>query len=524
MSRHGDHYGGRTAGQALTTCVWRPALRSLRAALHGLTVQGRSIIAAGLVVGAFSPLLGEKGLFRIAMLLVVLPLLAALAVSATRVPVWCERSLSPQRVHAQQPAQVRLRLSARLSSVQLRLEDPVPAELMTSTTLTANTTGPAPGPSDPEILGPRFRLPSLPAGSTAELGYQIIPVRRGHYVLGPLTVQCGDPFGMCTLLQPVSPAQTLIVTPPVTPLPLNPLLDGRTGLGEHRGQTLGAYGDDAATVRAYRPGDDPRRVHWRSTARAGELMVRQQEQPHHAKATVLLDTREAAYRFPIADPGEAPHTADALHAGFRHTDASDDSFEWAIAATASIVVHLIDQGLRVRLLTDTGGQVTSGESEGTDQSTLEASREIMDFLADVACSDRRDLRGGFRAGAAGGAPVARGWDGDPGVVVGVVGALSADDTEWLSQSRGGLNGRAECTVALIVDGPSWEPSDLGNWLPGMTLPSTAQAVDPVSTIPGWRAVHAARGSDIARLWYSLGSQASESATPAPRGTDGWRRS
>jgi len=509
VSPPGDRHEDRAVDQPLS--AWHQSPRSFQAALHGLTAQGRSVIAAGFVVAVFSPLLGEKGLFRIAVLLIALPLLAALTVSFTRAPIRCQRSVGPSRVAARQPVLVRLGLTARRPSVQLRLEDTVPAGLTT----------PAVGNS--EVVGPRFQLGRLDAGETAELEYQVLPQRRGHYVLGPLTVQCGDPFGMCTLLQPVSPAQTLIVTPTVTPLPLNPLIDGRTGLGEHRGQTLGAYGDDAATVRAYRPGDDPRRVHWRSTARAGELMVRQQEQPHHAKATVLLDTREAAYRFPIADPGEAPHTADALHAGFRHTDASDDSFEWAIAATASIVVHLIDQGLRVRLLTDTGGQVTSGESEGTDQSTLEASREIMDFLADVACSDRRDLRGGFRAGAAGGAPVARGWDDDPGVVVAVVGALSADDAEWLSQSRGGLNGRAECTVALIVDGPSWEPSDLGNWLPGMTLPSTAQAVDPVSTIPGWRAVHAARGSDIARLWYSLGSQASESATPAPRGTDGWRR-
>ncbi|MEE1805149.1 DUF58 domain-containing protein, partial [Streptomyces sp. BE133] len=42
--------------------------------------------------------------------------------------------------------------------------------------------------------------------------------------------------------------------------------------------------------------DDLRRVHWRSTARYGELMVRREEQPQRARCTVLLDTRRIAYQ------------------------------------------------------------------------------------------------------------------------------------------------------------------------------------------------------------------------------------
>ncbi len=516
MSPQGDRYGDPTADRALAERAWLPASRSLRAALHGLTTQGRSVLAAGLVVAAFSPLLGEKGLFRIAALLVALPLLAVLAVSATRTSVWCRRSVGPARICAQQPAQVRLRLTARRRSVQLRLEDAVPAGLAT-TDVTTSTSHPAAAADDLEVVGPRFRLSGLAAGSTAELEYRVFPRRRGHYVLGPLTVQCSDPFGMCMLSQPVSPAQTLIVTPPVTSLPLNPLIDGRAGLGEHRGQTLGAYGDDAASVRGWRHGDDPRRVHWRSTARAGELMVRQQEQPRHARATVMLDTRAVAYR--TDEPRIDKHRSDAHNA-----DPSEDGFEWAVAATASIAAHLIGQGLRVRLLTDTGQQVTSGESEVYDVLAVDKGRQIMDFLAGVTQSERGELRGGF---AVSGDAIAPGWDGDPGVIIAIVGELSVDDAAWLGRSRGVLGGRAELRVALVVDGPSWEQSNIDDWLPdmarpGMTTPDVTQPeMEPHSSrtgsagpvIPGWRSVRVARGSDVAALWRSLASQQQEQETP-----------
>ncbi len=495
---------------------WRgrwPALRSLRTALHGLTAQGRSVIAAGLVLAAFSPLLGEKGLLRIGALLVALPLLAAFAVSATRASVWCRRSVHPARIGAGQSARVRLALTVRRRSSQLRLEDTAPADLLTDSTQSTSDAG------DLDVMGPRFRLSHLEVGSTVELEYQALARRRGHYVLGPLTVQCGDPFGMCTLLQPVSPAQTLIVTPTVTPLSLNPLIDGRAGLGDHRGQTLGAYGDDAAAVRAYRHGDDPRRVHWRSTARAGELMVRQQEQPRHARATVMLDTRAGAHcggSTNIGSPRPGSPHAPSSRAEPRHASVADtsDSFEWAVAATASITAHLIGQGLRVRLLTDTGHQVTSGESEADDIAVGDRSRQIMDFLAGVRQSERRDLRGGFTAGGGSGlgydgAP--RGWDGDPGVVIAVVGALSSDDVTWLGQSRDGLGGRVELAVALMMDAASWVQPDIGEWFPGMQ-PHSARTDTAGSTIPGWRSVTVPRGSEVAALWRSLAVQAQDTTS------------
>ena len=64
-----------------------------------------------------------------------------------------------------------------------------------------------------------------------------------------------------------------------------------TGYGDGRQRSLALAGEDDVIPRGYRHGDDLRRVHWRSTARYGELMVRREEQPQRARCTVLLDTR-----------------------------------------------------------------------------------------------------------------------------------------------------------------------------------------------------------------------------------------
>src|SRR5207244_8548385 len=87
-------------------------------------------------------------------------------------------------------------------------------------------------------------------------------------------------------------------------------------------------GDDFFALREYEMGDDLRRVHWRSTARLGELMLRQDELRFGEVATVLLDTRARA------------------HLG--------DSFGRALEVAASVAAALVDDGRRLRFVT-TGG-------------------------------------------------------------------------------------------------------------------------------------------------------------------------
>src|SRR5262249_58920391 len=88
----------------------------------------------------------------------------------------------------------------------------------------------------------------------------------------------------------------LVVTPAVTPLPPTALAVSWLGEGDARASTAAAAGEDDVVPRAYRDGDELRRVHWRSTARYGELMVRREEQRWRNRAVLFLDT-------PLTAPG-----------------------------------------------------------------------------------------------------------------------------------------------------------------------------------------------------------------------------
>ena len=85
-------------------------------------------------------------------------------------------------------------------------------------------------------------------------------------------------------------------------------------------------------MREYRRGDDLRRVHWRSSAHAGELMVRREEQPWQSRATLYVDNRRSAHR------GTGPAS----------------SLEHAVGIAASVAVHLVQRGFSVRLVTAPG--------------------------------------------------------------------------------------------------------------------------------------------------------------------------
>ncbi|WP_324277397.1 DUF58 domain-containing protein [Blastococcus brunescens] len=87
---------------------------------------------------------------------------------------------------------------------------------------------------------------------------------------------------------------------------------GHGGGGEGSRRTIAVHGEDDVSIREYRQGDDLRKVHWRATARTGELMVRLEERPWRAQATLFLDTRARAHlvspRRPAGDdaPSSAP--------------------------------------------------------------------------------------------------------------------------------------------------------------------------------------------------------------------------
>ncbi|TAL24279.1 MAG: DUF58 domain-containing protein, partial [Frankiales bacterium] len=260
-----------------------------------MTTRGRCLLAAGLALALSAVVLGQRDLLRAAVFLVALPLAAVWLVSRTRYRLSCTRALDPPRIEAGRPAAVRLRLDnvSRLPSGVLLMEDALPYSLGGR---------------------PRFVLDKIEPRGVREVTYSVSSDVRGRFPVGPLSVRLTDPFGLCELTRSFASADELVVTPVVSALPAVRLGGDWASGGESMARSVSSSGTDDAATREYRHGDDLRKVHWRSTARVGELMVRREEQPFQSRATLLLDSRAAAHR------GDGPGS----------------SFEWAVSAVASI--------------------------------------------------------------------------------------------------------------------------------------------------------------------------------------------
>ena len=411
----------------------------MREALRGMTTRGRSFLAAAAAAAISAVILGEKDLLRVAVLLAALPLLAAAYVGRSRYKLACTRSLEPGRAPVGSSARVILRLQnmSRLPTGTLLLEDRLPYALGSR---------------------PRVVLERLGAHMASSVAYTVRADVRGRYPVGPLVIRLTDPFGLCELTRSFPSVDRLTVIPQVTPLPSVRLAGEYAGTGDSRARSVAVHGEDDAATREYRRGDDLRRVHWRSTARTGELMVRREEQPWESRATVVLDTRLYAHR------GEGPTS----------------SFEWAVSATASIAVHLRQAGYKLRLVTGTGVDLDAMEAGGEGA--------ILDTLADVKLSQAGDLAGLVDM-------VRRRSDG--GLVIGLFGALSTAEAEVLT----GLRGNGATCIGFAIDSSTWVT---------MTPPDRQEAdrqhaqTSLALVRSGWRSVPVAHGDSLAALWPAAG--------------------
>lgn len=177
-------------------------------------------------------------------------------------------------------------------------------------------------------------------------GYELHPPRRGLYEIGPLVVEHEDPFGMARSTLAVGSSDRLVVVPALVDLP-----PGGPNLADGEGtaqlvQRRVTGNDDDLTTREYRTGDALRRVHWRASARRGELMVRQEEHRSHPDARIVLDTRLAGYPDALIDDADPWHPI-----------STSDAFEWMVRMLASLGVHLDAAGFSVSILETASPQI-----------------------------------------------------------------------------------------------------------------------------------------------------------------------
>jgi len=225
-------------------------------------------------------------------------------------------------------------------------------------------------------------------------------------------------------------------------------------------QHMAVGNDDDLMTREYRTGDALRRVHWRASARHGELMVRQEEQRSYPEARLLIDTRLDGYGGPIAEFG--------IH------DTGFSWFEWAITMMASLGVHLHRSGFLVQILETGQRQIASlgDANQGSGQDI-----EFLLSLAGVRLTEPRRFTGDAEEERA---------QRVLGPIFAVVAEPSAETLRWMISQRRPY----EAGVAFVID--------TGN-------PHVWTALSEA----GWTCVPVKDTDDPARVWAEVAGFSAE---------------
>lgn len=133
----------------------------------------------------------------------------------------------------------------------------------------------------------------LQPGRDTTVRYDVPTTRRGVVPVGPLRVTRRDPLGLVSLSRPYGETVPVWVHPRVHSLTVVPTGTGRSLDGRVDAVPHGSITFDS--LREYVVGDELRRVHWRTSARVGELMVRENVDTSLPRLVVLLDNRTVAH-------------------------------------------------------------------------------------------------------------------------------------------------------------------------------------------------------------------------------------
>jgi uncharacterized protein (DUF58 family) len=424
----------------------------MRSALSTMTTRGRAFEAAGITAAVCAVLLGQEDLLRVGVLLMLLPLLTAFFLGRSRYRLGLVRSVTPSQVAAGQQARVQLDLTndGRVPTGLLLLEDRVPYVLGTR---------------------PRFLLDRMRPKGRRTVGYVVRSDLRGKYAVGPMTVRLSDPFGLVELTRSFRSTTSLVVTPRLVPLPAIPLSGAWTGSGDNRPRAFATGSAEDVTVREYRRGDDLRRVHWRSSARVGDLMVRREEQPWQSRATLFVDNRRFSHR----------------------GGGASSSLEHAVSFAASVGVHLVQRGFVVRLVTAMGEE--PGGSWHERGAVATQTGPLLESLAMLTEVDRQELDTRWLQDL-----------GHAGLLVAVLGEVADHDKPAFTRMRHS----AASAMAVALDVPTWA-RDTGVLAATRSESTTATWLKA----HGWKAVTAGPRDAMGSVWQELGVVGRGSTTAPP---------
>jgi len=177
----------------------------------------------------------------------------------------------------------------------------------------------------------------IPAGREQETAYRNVVEKRGIYRLVGFRVSTRFPFGLIRKAHDVAAPAQVLVYPALRPVPpllaatgAAPMPDRRTARPARTGEFHG--------LREYRDGDDPRQIHWRSSARRGRLLLREHEDDVGGAVVVRLLV------------------------GASSKENEEPAFEEAVSMAASVALWFLKQGYEVGLQ---AGQVSLQSRAGT---------------------------------------------------------------------------------------------------------------------------------------------------------------
>ena len=308
--------------------VGAPRTYRLRATRAGVVAAG---IALVLLLGAF---LGPSNMLLLVFSLVVGPIVVGgwfAAATVTRVRV--SREL-PEVAVAGEAVPIALRVENRsrlIAAWGLDVTDAV-----------ANRR---------ESLAVRVWVPRVPRRSTHRAVYRFRPHTRGPHLFGPVTVSVRFPLGLIERRVTIDEPGEMLVLPAVGRLtaawrrraPATELVRRQT-------PSRGIFEDEFYQLREYRPGDNPRSIHWRSSARRSELMVREHHESRDRDLCLLVDL----WRSESAKPG-----ADARRGADGQASGNAADVERAVSFAATVCVDHLRRNRSGRIALAVAGAETA---------------------------------------------------------------------------------------------------------------------------------------------------------------------
>lgn len=291
----------------------------------GLTRRGWALFGGALLLGASAYLFGVDELYPLGAGALVLVVAARTWVSNARWDVRISRTIRPSRLP--EGTEARVAVSARNHDRR-----PSPVVVVKDRFESGG-------------VAAAFGVAPLEPGEVRAATYRLPAARRGLYRLRALEIELCDPFGLARVVRVGAPGGSLTVHPRVdfvaqSSIPSDSDRDRRVPL-----PVLGRGGDEFYGLREYQPGDDLRQVHWASTARVDELIIRQPENLWRGRTTVIVDARTGAH--------------------------NDRTFESALSAAATLAVSTLRAGMQARIVFTGGVDTGYGSGPGHEATVLD---------------------------------------------------------------------------------------------------------------------------------------------------------